>query len=298
MAKSGKRSFPGGGGGAGPHGKSARGGKGSASGRARLEEEARATFMGGVDEDDDEEVSSESEAEMMSGDDAASAGGDGRDKEETVEEARLRYAQQYLEEAREDERASRKKAGYHYDARRDVLDEADGGDSAESDLESEGEEAHRLGERLRQRREAEAANAFAQLASRLDALGFDGDAAAARSVRLGGHRGPPTCVAVCERSRSVLSGSKDNGVLQHDAETGQTLRTLVPRWPRLACEAIDGVGPGCFTAPSHLGGSRGRQSTTRVRRPRMVHRGETTPSKGSWLRTRERASRETPECGP
>ena len=66
----------------------------------RLEDEARATFLGG---DDDEEVSSDSDADF---------GGDvdvGEEApEETVEAARLRHARAYLDEVRAEDRASRK----------------------------------------------------------------------------------------------------------------------------------------------------------------------------------------------
>ena len=37
----------------------------------------------------------------------------------------------------------------------------------------------------------------------------------------------------------MLLGSKDNGLLQHDTETGQKVRTLLPRWPKPANAAVE-----------------------------------------------------------
>ena len=207
--------------------------KAKVGGREALEQEARATFFGG--EEDEEISSSDSEAE---GD--RDRGGDGGE-EETVEQARMRYAQKYLEEARADERAAKKKQGYRYDEKRDVLDEDDEDDD-DDDSEDGGDgdsEDGRVGARLRAAREAEAASAFERLGARLEAMGFDGDVAASRKTVLAGHRGPVTCVAVCEAAGQVWSGSKDNALLLHDANTGARVRTLLPRWPQRASEDVE-----------------------------------------------------------
>ncbi|EGB10154.1 hypothetical protein AURANDRAFT_23083 [Aureococcus anophagefferens] len=152
----------------------------------------------------------------------------------------MRYAQKYLEEARADERAAKKKQGYRYDEKRDVLDEDDDDDDDDDDDGDDGgdddSEDGRVGARLRAAREAEAASAFERLGARLEALGFDGDVAASRKTVLAGHRGPVTCVAICESSGQVWSGSKDNALLLHDAATGARVRTLLPRWPQRASE--------------------------------------------------------------
>ena len=208
--------------------------KAKVGGREALEQEARATFFGG--EEDEEISSSDSEAE---GD--RDRGGDGGE-EETVEQARMRYAQKYLEEARADERAAKKKQGYRYDEKRDVLDEDDEDDDDDDDDDDGGDddsEDGRVGARLRAAREAEAASAFERLGARLEALGFDGDVAASRKTVLAGHRGPVTCVAICEASGQVWSGSKDNALLLHDAATGARVRTLLPRWPARASEDVE-----------------------------------------------------------
>ena len=261
--------------------------KARVSGRATLEEEARATFFSG----EDEELSSESEGELPSGDEA------GEDaKEESVEAARMKYARAYLEEARADERAAKKKQGYRYDEKRDVLDEDDDDDDDDDDGDGDDDdddesEDDRVGARLRRAREAEASDAFEELGARLEALGFDGDVAATRGVKLAGHRGPPTCVALCERGGVVFSGAKDNALLVHDAETGAKLRVLLPRWPNVACGAVedaraqakgrsmrrsDGAFDDAFDGGGGQGGEPGDDGGPGARRvaPRQAHEAE------------------------
>ena len=124
------------------------------------------------------------------------------EREETVEEARLRRARAYVAEQR-----------------------AAASDSDEDDL----------NERLREQREARSQRAF----TRIDLDDFDGEACARRAVVLKGHRGPVTSVCLCEARNWCFSGSKDNGLLQHDTETGQKVRTLLPRWPKPANAAVE-----------------------------------------------------------
>ena len=92
-----------------------------------------------------------------------------------------------------------------------------------------------LNERLREQREARSQRAF----TRIDLDDFDGEACARRAVVLKGHRGPVTSVCLCEARNWCFSGSKDNGLLQHDTETGQKVRTLLPRWPKPANAAVE-----------------------------------------------------------
>ena len=101
------------------------------------------------------------------------------EREETVEEARLRRARAYVAEQR-----------------------AAASDSDDDDL----------NERLREQREARSQRAF----TRIDLDDFDGEACARRAVVLKGHRGPVTSVCLCEARNWCFSGSKDNGLLQHD----------------------------------------------------------------------------------
>ena len=92
-----------------------------------------------------------------------------------------------------------------------------------------------LNERLREQREAPP-----RTFTRIDLDDFDGEACAPRrAVVLKGHRGPVTSVCLCEARNWCFSGSKDNGLLQHDTETGQKLRTLLPRWPKPATAAVE-----------------------------------------------------------
>mmetsp|Transcript_3933 Transcript_3933/g.11617 ORF Transcript_3933/g.11617 Transcript_3933/m.11617 type:complete len:473 (+) Transcript_3933:151-1569(+) len=138
---------------------------------------------------------------------------------ETVEDARLRHARLFLEEAHRCENAPSRVAGHKTDV-----------------FEIEGEQDERITVWLRAVREAEAITE--PLTERLTELGFDGDVAANRALRLRGHRGPPTCVALSQGG-GVFSGSKDNGLLQHDAATGKRVRALLPRWPAVACDAVE-----------------------------------------------------------
>ena len=123
------------------------------------------------------------------------------EREETVEELRLRRAQAYVAEQR----------------------------AAASDEE---EDVH---DRLRREREKRSQRAF----KRIGLEDFDGDDCARRAITLKGHRGPVTSVCLCETRNWCFSGAKDNGLLQHDIETGQKLRTLLPRWPKLANSLVE-----------------------------------------------------------
>ncbi|KAH8090175.1 snoRNA binding protein [Aureococcus anophagefferens] len=177
--------------------------KAKVGGREALEQEARATFFGG--EEDEEISSSDSEAEGE-----RDRGGDGGE-EETVEQARMRYAQKYLEEARADERAAKKKQGYRYDEKRDVLDEDDDDDDDDDDD----------GRRRRRRRlEGGAADGRYAATAGSDGLVHVWDARSARLAHsLRGHKGRVTCLAFRDDAHARLGGGDDDGLGGGDASS-------------------------------------------------------------------------------
>lgn len=151
----------------------------------------------------DEEILSSSDDDS---DDDRQKDDSDEEEEETTEQKRRRLANEYI----------RSMKGAQSD------------DDEEDDEDDEDRDANITVELRRNRLQAQGRyfRSCAHNAHRLD-----GAAVAAEGRSMGGHDLSVTCVALSSDERTIYSGSKDNSVVQWDAETGQKV-VLRPKWSR------------------------------------------------------------------